>query len=120
METSENYKRFIAWQCRLRKLSMREHGGRPSAGMDAGVYSMSGGDEQSRMQFLILRGDSETRTDEFRHIVRKTPDTNEWLKNGLRILAEMHYQETDQFQNRLSALFSLDSALADALLDTGA
>jgi hypothetical protein len=120
METSENYQRFIAWQCRLRKQSMRELGGRPSAGMGAAVYSVSGGDEQSRMQFLILRKESESRTDEFRHIVRKTPDTNEWLKNGLRILAEMHYHETNQFQNRLSALFSLDSALADALLDAGA
>jgi hypothetical protein len=120
MEISEQYQRFIAWQCRLRKQSMREHGGRPSAGMGAGVYSVSGGDEQSQVQFLILRRDSEPRTAEFRHIVRKTPDSSEWLKNGLRILAEMHYQETDQFQNRISALFGLNSALADALLDAGA
>jgi hypothetical protein len=120
MDTSEEYKRFIAWQCRLRKQSMREHGGRPSAGMGAGVYSLSGGDEQSRMQFLVLRRDSQTRTAELRHIVRKTPDPSEWLKNGLRILAEMHYHETEQFQDRLSALFGLDSALADALLQAGA
>jgi len=120
METSEQYQRFIAWQCRLRKQSMREQGGQPSQGMGAGVYSVSGGQEQSRMQFLVLRKNSETRTAEIRHIVRKTPDSNEWLKNGLRILAEKHYQETDQFQDRLSALFGLDSSLADALEEAGA
>lgn len=116
MDISAEYKSFIAWQCRLRKQSMREAGGRPSVGMSAGVYSVTGGDEQSRMNFLVVRGDSAARTDEFRHIVRKTPDSSQWIKNGLRILAEMHYHEIDQFDDRLTALFGLDSALADALL----
>ena len=119
MENSEQYKRFIAWQCRLRKQCVRELGGQPSAGMSAGVYSIAGGDEQSRMSFLIVRKDSGPRTDEFRHIVRKTLDSSEWVKNGLRILAELHYHETDQFENRITALFSLDSTLADALLEAG-
>jgi len=57
MDTSEQFQSFIAWQCRLRKMSMRELGGRPTAGMSTGVYSVSGGDEQSRMNFLILRKD---------------------------------------------------------------
>ena len=119
MENSEQYQRFIAWQCRLRKQSMRELDGRPTAGMSAGIYSISGGDEQGRLNFLIVRKDSGPRTDEFRHVVRKTPDSREWLKNGLRILAELHYHETDQFENRLTALFSLDSSVADALLAAG-
>jgi hypothetical protein len=119
MGSNEQYKGFIAWQCRLRKQRMREFGGRPSPGMSAGVYSVSGGEEQSRMNFLILRRDSCERTDEFRHIIRKTPDSSEWMKNGLRVLAELHYHETDQFDKRLTALFSLDSALADALLKAG-
>ena len=116
MDHSEQYQRFIAWQCRLRKKSVRELGGRPSAGMSAGVYSVSGGEEQSRLNFLINRRDSASRTDEFRHIVRKTPDTSQWVKNGLLILSELHYHEVDQFENELSALFSLDSNLAAALL----
>ena len=119
MDKHEQYQRFIAWQCRLRKQSMRERGGRPGVGMSAAVYSVKGGEEQSRMNFLIVRKDPGQRTSEFRHIVRKTPDPSEWIKNGLRILAEMHYHETDQFQNRLSALFGQDSTLADALLQAG-
>jgi len=42
MDLSEQYKRFISWQCRLRKLSMRELGGRPTPGMSAGVHSIPG------------------------------------------------------------------------------
>ena len=119
MEFSEQYQRFIAWQCRLRKQCVRELGGQPTDGMSAGIYSISGGDEQSRMNFLIVRKDSAARTDEFRHIVRKTPDSREWVKNGLRILSELHYHETDQFEDRLTALFSFDSVVADALLEAG-
>ena len=119
MTDTESYSKFIAWQCRLRKQSMREADGRPSPGMSAGVYSISGGDEQCRINFLIQREDSRDRTAEFRHIVRKTPDTREWIKNGLRILAELHYHETEQFGDRLTALFSLDSGVADALVDAG-
>lgn len=119
MDNREQYQKFIAWQCRLRKQCVRELGGKPTLGMGAGVYSISGGDEQSRMSFLIVRKDSAPRTDEFRHVVRKTPDSSEWVKNGLRILSELHYHEIDQFVNQLTALFSLDSALADALLKAG-
>ena len=119
MDKGEQYQSFISWQCRLRKMSMREQGGRPGPGMTAGIYSINGGDEQSRMNFLIVRRDSAERTSEFRHIIRKTPDPSQWLKNGLRILAELHYHETNQFENQLTALFSLDSPTAYALLKAG-
>ena len=119
MDLAEQYRSFISWQCRLRKLSMRELDGRPSDGMSAGVHAVAGGEEQARMNFLILRRDSEERTAEFRHIVRKTQDPGQRIKDGLRILAEMHYHEVDQFETRLSALFSLDSDLAYALLKAG-
>ncbi len=119
METAEQYQRFIAWQCRLRKMSMRELGGRPTEGMSAAVYSLSGGAEQSRMNFLIVRKCSQERTDEFRHIVRKSPDSSQWVKNGLRILSELHYHEDKEFDNQLTALFSLDSNLGYALIKAG-
>ena len=92
MSTQQDYDDFIAWQCRLRKYSMRELGGRPTAGMSAGIHSVNGGDEQARLSFLILHRDTDARTREFAHIVRKTQDPTQWIKNGLRILAERHYQ----------------------------
>ena len=89
MDLHEQYQDFIRWQCRLRKLSMRERDGRPSPGMSAGVHAVAGGDEQARINFLINRRDPAARTAEFRHIVRKTHDSSQWLKNGLKILAEL-------------------------------
>ncbi len=119
MDSNEEYQRFIAWQCRLRKQSMREFDGRPTPGMSAGIHAVAGGDEQARINFLILQAEPAERTAEFRHIVRKTPDPSQWAKNGLRILAERHYMEPALFDNRLTALFSLDSSVAYALLKAG-
>ena len=116
---AESYKRFVSWQCRLRKMSMRELGGRPTPGMSAGVYSISGGEEQSRLNFLIVKQDSEFFNSEINHIIRKTQDSAERVKNGLRILSERHYQDDFNFNEELTALFSLDSALADALITAG-
>jgi hypothetical protein len=119
MESEQQYQSFISWQCRLRKMSMRELEGRPTTGMSAGVYSVSGGEEQSRLNFMVVRKDPRERTDEFRHIVRKSPDSNQWVNNGLRILAELHYHQDKEFDNRLTALFNLDSTLANALIEAG-
>ena len=119
MDLAEQYQSFIAWQCRLRKLAMREKGGRPSDGMSAGIHAIAGGEEQARINILINRKNPSERTAEFRHIIRKTQDPSQWVKNGLRILAELHYHETDQFVNDLTALFSIDSSTAYALLKAG-
>lgn len=116
---AEQYKRFLSWQCRLRKLSVREHAGRPSLGMSAGVYSVSVDKEKGRMNFLIVKQDSELVTSELRHIVRKSRDPGDWIKNGLRILSERHYQDEFNFSDELTALFALDSSLADALITAG-
>ncbi len=119
MDLHSEYQKFIGWQCRLRKRSMRELDGRPTEGMTAGIYSVAGGDEQSRLNFLILHEDSADRTAEFRNIVRKSRDPSQWRKNGLTILAERHYQTDQGFRNSLTALFALDSAVAAALLEAG-
>jgi hypothetical protein len=100
-------------------MSMRELGGRPTPGMSAGVYSVSGNEEKGRMNFLIVNQESEFLNSELRHIIRKTQDSAESLKNGLRILSERHYQDDFKFSDELTALFGLDSALADALIEAG-
>ena len=120
MDLQEDYQKFMSWQCRLRKLSVRELEGRPTPGMTAGIHSVNGGDEQARLNFLILHSDTSDRTAEFRHIVRKSRDPSQWRTGGLRILAERHYQDSKEFQDSLTALFALDSAVAEALLEAGA
>jgi hypothetical protein len=117
----ELFKRFLSWQCRLRKMCVRELGGQPSIGMTSGVYSVDRGedDEKSRLNFLIVKQESADVTAEFAHIIRKTLDSKDWLTNGLRVLSERHYQDEFNFSNQLTALFGFDSALADALLKSG-
>ena len=119
MDLQEQYQNFIRWQCRLRKQSMRERDGRPSPGMSAGIHAIGGGEEQARINFLINRKDPAARTAELRHIVRKTHDPSQWVKNGLKVLAELHYHEHDQFVPQLTALFSNDSSVAYALIKAG-
>ena len=118
-DKAEQYQRFKSWQCRLRKMSMRELNGVPSEGMTAGVYSINGGDEQSRLTFNILKEDMSPHIAEFRHIVKKSRDPSEWMKNGLKILAEWYYHDHKIFSDDLTALFSMDSALAEAMLKAG-
>ncbi len=98
---------------------MRELGGRPTPGMSAGVYSVAGDEEKSRMNFIIVKQKSEFLNAEIRHIIRKTQDSAEKLNHGLRILSERHYQDDFNFSDKLTALFGLDSALADALIEAG-
>jgi len=121
LSQAELYKQFILWQCRLRKMCVRELGGQPTIGMSSGVYSVERDqdDEKSRLNFLIVKQDSADITAEFAHIIRKTLDTKDWLKNGLRILSERHYQDDFNFSYQLTALFGCDSALADAFLKAG-
>ena len=99
---------------------MRELDGRPTPGMSAGIYSIRGGDEQARLSFLILHRDTVNLTAEFRHVVRKSPDPAQWRKNGLRILAERHYQDSGNFREDLTALFAIDSTVAEALVNAEA
>ena len=94
--------------------------GRPLAGMGAALYSVKGGEEQAKLHFLIVKEDPVAMTAELSHIVRKTPDPSQWAKSGLRILSERHYHDDFNFSNQLTALFGLDSAVAEALKAAGA
>ncbi len=118
-EKAEQYQRFKSWQCRLRKMSMRELNGVPTEGMTAGVYSVNGGEEQSRMSFMILKDDMSSHIAEFRHIVKKSKDPSDWMKNGLKILAEWYYHDHKIFSDDLTALFAMDSPLAEAMKKAG-
>ena len=71
------------------------------------------------MNFLIVKQESDILNSELKHIIRKTQDSAEWVKNGLRILAERHYQDDFNFSDELTALFGIDSSLADALITAG-
>jgi hypothetical protein len=45
---------FLAWQCRIRQMAMRQHGGRPMPGMRPRVLSAAGEVIMPAMTVLII------------------------------------------------------------------
>lgn len=68
---------------------------------------------------LIVEKDPEASTDAFRHVVRRTHDPFERYQAGLRALASTYYQDTGNFSDALTALFSADSEVAATLVREG-
>ncbi len=68
---------FLGWQCRLRQISVREAGGRPTSGMRPELRLMAEGPPLGAITTLILRREPAEATAQFRHMVRKTQDPAE-------------------------------------------
>lgn len=108
--------KFIFWQCRLRQLAVRREGGRPSAGMQPCVLSLSGEELAPRVTVLILPADPDHSIKLFRYQVLKTPDPAERYDKALEILAGSYFQRPREFGDVMTALFAGRSGLADRLL----
>ncbi|MEM7209724.1 MAG: hypothetical protein AAF434_18030 [Pseudomonadota bacterium] len=110
---------FMYWQCRIRQDSVRTGGGRPTAGMQPAVFLNSGGEAIGRINTLIVKSDSTGYITHFRHIVKKTQDPSARLKSALQVLSEAYYQQSKGFSTELLALFSVDSNLANTIVNAG-
>ena len=108
---------FLGWQCRLRQISVRQEGGRPSEGMCPHVRLAD--EDASRITVLVLPADLETTADRFQHMVRRTHDPAERYKAALTFLAAGYYQQPSSFNDELTALFGAESSLAESLLAAG-
>jgi hypothetical protein len=109
---------FLGWQCRLRQISVRQGGGRPSEGMCPEVRL----DEETpatRITVLVLPADLEATADRFRHMARRTHDPSERYKAVLTFLSAGYYQQADDFTDEMTALFGVGSSLAESLLAAG-
>jgi len=110
---------FLAWQCRLRQMAMREDEGRPSPGMQPLATPAGSAEPLGHIVVLIHRADPEETTPELRHLVKKTHDPRERREAALKLLQSAHYQRSREFGDRLTALFSPGSAAAARLLAAG-
>jgi hypothetical protein len=108
---------FLGWQCRLRQISVRQEGGRPSEGMCPQVRLAD--EDASRITVLVLPADLETTADRFQHMARRTHDPAERYKAALTFLAAGYYQQPSSFNDELTALFGAESSLAESLLAAG-
>ena len=111
---------FLAWQCRIRQVAMREHGGRPSPGMRPRVVDTAGRELAPALTVLLIPNEPEESTAFFRFQVMKTPDPRDVYERALAFLQADYFQEPETFSDRMVTVLPRDAALAAALLDEGA
>ena len=110
---------FLAWQCRIRQIAMRDDAGRPSAGMTPRCIGLDGEEIVPALIILVVPLDSYESTAFFKHQVRKTADPRSVYEKGLEFLQSTHFQNSSRFSDELTALFAPESSVAAALLDRG-
>ena len=101
---------FIGWQCRVRQWSMRKQEGRPSSAMRPRLEA--GGEDFGAVTVLIVKTDSHDVTREFKHIVRRTEEPQARHDSAIKLLSEYYYQLPAEFDEELTAVFPVGSALA--------
>ena len=107
---------FIGWQCRLRQHAVRKEEGKPSSGMQAGVFVKISDRDLGPLNTNIVLADPVEITSEFRHIVKKTFDPKIRRESALKILSSAYYQYPKNFDERMTATFVLGSELAEVLI----
>ena len=108
---------FLRWQCRIRQIAMRTHGGRPTSGMTPLASAIGTGAPVTRVVTVLCRRPEHSATMELRHMARRTHDPAERRESALKFLAERYYQAASEFSDILTASFAPDSATAATLLD---
>jgi hypothetical protein len=111
---------FLAWQCRIRQIAMRQDGGRPSPGMRPRLFDRAGGREIApALTVLLIPKDPFESTAFFRFQVTKTPDPRELYQRALTYLQADYFQEPDKFSDKLAAVLPADAPFAAALTADG-
>lgn len=110
---------FLAWQCRIRQLAMRDHGGRPGPGMRPKVLTPEGAVLMPAMTVLIIPEDPRESTAFFRFQVQKTPDPRKAYESVLAYLQADYFHLANRFSDEMTALFPAGSATARGLVKAG-
>ena len=108
-------RQFIGWQCRIRQMQMRDQDGLPCAGMRPSVTNPDGRLAADAMTVLIVPESPDERLAEFKHIVRGTGDPNIRREKVVTLMSAAYFQSTTEFDETLTALFSLDAEVATSL-----
>ena len=106
---------FLRWQCRIRQIAMRRHGGRPSDGMTPLVSEVDGGAPVARVVTVLCKRPEHSAAMELRHLARRTHDPAQRREDALRLFAERYYQAAREFSDTLTASFAADSEIAAKL-----
>jgi hypothetical protein len=107
---------FLGWQCRVRQISARDHGGQPMPAMQPRVSLKSGHLVLAAMTVLLVPEDPAPSSAFFRFQVQKTNEPQRARESGLKYLAADFYQEPELFSDEMTAVFGAGSETAAALV----
>ena len=110
---------FLAWQCRIRQIAMRQDGGRPSPGMRPCVLSESGDEIVPALTVLIVPERPQESTAFFRFQVMRSADPRELYERALGFLQADYFQQPASFSDQLLAILPEGSEIAAALTAEG-
>jgi hypothetical protein len=100
---------FLGWQCRIRQLAVRDHGGRPTPGMRP-LLEVAG-QRVGPITVVLNKEDGGATTAQFRFMVQRTHDPLERYEAAMRNLAAAYYQRPESFSDQVTALFAPDARL---------
>jgi hypothetical protein len=109
---------FVKWQCRLRQYSVRLYSGQPMAAMCPQVWSSQGGTIARSIITLMLQQDPRDSTAFFKFQVQKSNESEQVRSVALRYLAAEYFQIAEMLSDRLAAIFSAQSHIADQCLQS--
>ncbi len=107
---------FLAWQCRIRQIAMREHGGRPSPGMRPRLLDPDGRELAPALTVLMLPLDPAESTAFFRFQVMRSTDPRDIYERALGFLQADYFQRPETFSDRLLAVLPEASEVAATLV----
>lgn len=111
---------FLAWQCRIRQIAMRQDGGRPSPAMRPRLLDEAGREMAPALTVLLVPRDPSESTDFFRFQVMRWSDPRELYERALGFLQADYFQRPGRFSDKLLAVLPNGAPLAAALAARGA
>jgi hypothetical protein len=100
---------FLGWQCRIRQIAVRDHGGRPTPGMRPVLEAAA--QRVGPVIVVLNKLDGGETTTQFRFMVKKTHDPLERYEAAMRHLAAAYYQRPESFSDWMTALFAPGASL---------
>jgi hypothetical protein len=110
---------FLAWQCRIRQIAMRQDGARPSPGMRPRLLDQAGRDMVPALTVLMIPRDPSESTAFFRFQVMRSADPRELYERALSFLQADYFQRPASFSDQLLAILPEGSEIAAALTAQG-
>ena len=107
---------FIGWQCRVRQMAMRDHGGQPLAGMRPKITAKSGEILSPAVIVLLIEREPKASTAYLKYQVQRCNEAQRVFEAGVTYLGGEHYQRPELFSDEMTALFGAGSTTAHTLL----